>query len=1010
MNRTDNSERWSRIKEIFKAAIAHGPDDRFEYLNEACKGDEDLRKEVEELIISDTDAGDFLETPAVVDFSDDRAGERLVGGQIGQYKLKRIISTGGMGVVYEAEQENPNRTVAVKVMKEHIGSSSAQRRFEYESQILARLNHPGIAQVFDAGAHIVVNNKDPDKIARLPYFVMEYIYDAKQITEYAWKKRLNTRERLALFIQVCDAVQHGHQKGVIHRDLKPGNILVNSDGQVKIIDFGIARATDSDMLLTTQHTHIGELIGTLQYMSPEQCKADPHDLDIRSDVYALGIVLYEMLCEELPYDVRKAAMIEAVRRIIEEPPKRPSSVKRTLQGDVETIILKSLEKERNLRYQSLADFSADLSRYLKGEVIQAKPAHLGTRFWKMTKRNPVLSSSVGLALTFLVTLFMYIVLWSYPQIKAEKDKTVLALKTVQAEKARAISAEKEASIQRNAAVAAQMSAEKEAKKVLAINKFLKDTFYSPAPSKDGFEVKVVDVLDRAARKVGRSFKNQPEIEASLREILGWTYNGLGRYQESEEQHKAADEIYNRILGPEHIDTTDNLVKLASSVMSQKRYEEAESLMRQALDINTQILGEEHGDTLYAKSFLANMFIMRRQYEEAESMLNETLKVQRAVLGENNDVTRFTMNALGRLYMEQARYNEAEAILRIVVKAHSEQLDEDHPTLLGAKNNLALALRNLGEYGKAELMFRDVADIHRRISGEEHPHTVSAQYNLASVLQYLGRYSEAEALLRRVVEIRIKTLGENNVDTLKTRGHLASIIGQSGDLSKAESELREVLRSMQKSIGPKHPTTLSTMGGLASILVAQKKYSEAEAHLKETIELCKNVHGENHPKTVAFSYKLAHMLKTNGEYFTAETIFREILSRHQLIFKKPHPESIRIINSLAATLLLQDKLEECAKMCEKGVAMAQEILPEKHLLNIQLKSNYGACLLYMDQLEKAEKILNSVYKSSSAVWGKRHIKTCYIASRLVELYETLNNQDEIVKWRAVLEDSTQEKEM
>ncbi|MEE2912788.1 MAG: serine/threonine-protein kinase, partial [Planctomycetota bacterium] len=264
------------------------------------------------------------------------ASDPLIGTKIGSCTIKKIIGSGGMGSVYEAMQEQPRRRVALKVMKRGITSRSATRRFEFESQTLARLQHPGVAQVFEAGTH-------DDGSGGVPYFVMEYIPNAKTITEYANDKNLSTKERLALFARVCDAVQHGHLKGIVHRDLKPQNILVDSSGQPKVIDFGVARSTDSDLAVTTLQTDVGQLIGTLQYMSPEQCDADPSDIDVRSDIYALGVILYELLIGRLPYDLQKKAIHEAVRIVREVDPTKLSTVDRLLRGDIETIAMKALE-------------------------------------------------------------------------------------------------------------------------------------------------------------------------------------------------------------------------------------------------------------------------------------------------------------------------------------------------------------------------------------------------------------------------------------------------------------------------------------------------------------------------------------------------------------------------------------------------------------------------------------------------------------------------------------------
>ncbi|MHC4416581.1 MAG: serine/threonine protein kinase [Planctomycetota bacterium] len=323
--------------------------------------------------------------------------------RIGRYQVKRVIGTGGMGTVYEAVQDHPRRAVALKVMLPGIASRSALRRFEYESQILARLRHPNIAQVYEAGTH-------DEGGGPVPYFALEYIPNARSITEYAKTKGLSARQRLKLFARVCDAIHHGHQKGIIHRDLKPGNILVDANGEPKIIDFGVARATDSDLAVTTLQTDVGQLIGTLQYMSPEQVEGDPHTIDGRSDVYSLGMVLFELLSDKLPYNVSGAAVLEAARIIREDPPTRISTVDMKLRGDLETIVLMALDKDRSRRYQSAHELLQDITRYLHDEPIVARRPTiwyiLGSRSRTVVQRHPL---GVSLAIIVLAAVFAEVV-------------------------------------------------------------------------------------------------------------------------------------------------------------------------------------------------------------------------------------------------------------------------------------------------------------------------------------------------------------------------------------------------------------------------------------------------------------------------------------------------------------------------------------------------------------------------------------------------------------------------
>ncbi len=351
----------------------------------------------------------------------------IIGKYIGGFHVKRIIAAGGMGVVYEATQTNPRRTIALKIMKRGITSRSALRRFQHESQILARLRHPGIAAIYQAGIH---KDEIPGygKVEE-PYFAMEYIPNAKSVVEYANAKKLSIRDRIELFAKVCEAIHHGHQKGIIHRDLKPSNILIDSSGHPKVIDFGVARSTDSDMAVTTLQTDVGMLIGTLQYMSPEQCDADPYDLDTRSDVYSLGVILYELLCNQLPYDVSRATVYEAARVIREESPPKPSTINKVLRGDVETILLKSQEKDRKRRYQSAAELAQDIKRYLNNEPIIAHPPSLAYQIRMFARRNrTVFTALAGVSVILILAMVISFVFAIQAEIarNSEQEQRIAA--------------------------------------------------------------------------------------------------------------------------------------------------------------------------------------------------------------------------------------------------------------------------------------------------------------------------------------------------------------------------------------------------------------------------------------------------------------------------------------------------------------------------------------------------------------------------------------------------------
>lgn len=366
-----STQAWERIQEIFDQVVAAPPATRARLLDEACADDAVLRSEVESLLEHDTRAGvTFLSSPIIAlrhehDSAPDWA-QKLLGQKIGRYTVVRLIGRGGMGYVFEAKQDQPARTVALKVLQPGVSAPSALARFRLEPEVLGRLQHPNIAQVYEAGVH-------EGEQGVVPFFAMEFIRDAEPLIRFADAHELTTRQRLELFTKVCDAVHHGHQKGIIHRDLKPANVLVRHDGEPKVIDFGVARASDSDIVMTTQHTHIGDLIGTVHYMSPEQCEGDSGAIDIRSDVYSLGVVLYELLTSAAPYDTLGTTLYSAIRAIREQSPRKPSQRDRHLRGDIDAILLKTLEKDPARRYASAAALAEDLRRHLTQQPIQARP-------------------------------------------------------------------------------------------------------------------------------------------------------------------------------------------------------------------------------------------------------------------------------------------------------------------------------------------------------------------------------------------------------------------------------------------------------------------------------------------------------------------------------------------------------------------------------------------------------------------------------------------------------------
>jgi non-specific serine/threonine protein kinase/serine/threonine-protein kinase len=689
-----------------------------------------------------------------------------IPARIGEYAIRRVIASGGMGVVYEAMQENPRRPVALKVMKRGLASRSALRRFEFESQILGRLRHPSIAQVYEAGVHTDGPDAALDPHAResLPYFVMEYIPAARTLTQYAYAYRLSTRDRLDLFARVCDGVHHGHQKGVIHRDLKPANILVDSSGVPKIIDFGVARTTDSDLVVTTLQTDVGQLIGTLQYMSPEQVEADPNDLDVRSDVYSLGVVLYELLTGVVPYNVMNRTVVEAGRLIREQAPKRLSTVDHTLRGDVETITLKAMQKDREARYQSALELAQDIRRYLSNEPISARPPSLLYQIRVFARRNTAAFTAIVAIVLVSIAAAVVSGLFARQALHARDDAN-------------------EALAAKNAAL---VRVQQEADANKAAGDFMRDVLALASPQRAmGKQYTVREALDIAAANVTAGTTGQPLAEAGARVAIGATYRALGLYQQAHEHLSKALEIRRRERGPEHQETLAVITELAAVIG----------------DLNRS--------------------------PEAIDMMSANLATQQRVLGPLNVDTLRTTNALAWLRFGSGELEEAERLFRISLDGFRRALGPESPPTIKAKTNIAMALASQGKVDLAQPLAREAADEHERLLGRKNPDTMYARNICAWTLMAGQRAAEAEPIWREVVTDATEVMGADHPYRLYWLNSLAWCVLEQGKFDQAEPMFAETSAKREVVLAEGHPDTFSAFLGYVKALAALKRFEQAE---------------------------------------------------------------------------------------------------------------------------------------------------------------------------------------
>jgi eukaryotic-like serine/threonine-protein kinase len=703
-----------RMRDLFEAVCDMPAAERSAYLDRACAGDAALRAELDSLLASDAVADDaFSEQrmshiPAML-------GHAALPERIGRYRIVRLIGAGGMGDVYEAEQDSPRRSVALKVIRGGSVSRGMLRRFTHESQVLGRLQHPGIAQIYEAGT------VEDERGGSLPFFAMEFIRGVP-ITQFAKDRGLGTRERLDLIAKICDAVSHAHQKGVIHRDLKPGNILVDETGQPKVLDFGIARATESDLRATTLQTDVGQLIGTIPYMSPEQVSGDPSELDTRSDVYALGVLAYELLAGRLPHDLARRMIHEAARVIREEEPTRLSSINRALRGDVETIITKALEKDKTRRYQSAESLASDLRRYLKDEPIAARPASSWYQTTKFARRNKGLVTGLVVAFALLVAGLIG-TLYGLRQAVAARDDA--------AQQAR--------------------QAQKEAEISLAVAESLRNVFYLPTPNiAQGKEPSLREAIDQTAESLDDGFKGPPEAEAIIRNVLGIVYRNYAEYDKSRDELERALAIRREALAPDHLDIADSLHNLALLLSVSGHGEESLPLFAEALEIQRRVLGPD--DTKVARSLynLARATMRQKKFDEALALMNESLDLHRRVMADNKEIIGMHVSTMASILRYKGDFTGAEARAIEAVEIMRDSSGPDSLSCGVAQLELGMIRLAAGNLPGADEASADALRIIELVFANkpEHPTAVTARDERAKVLRAMGRDADADALLAR----------------------------------------------------------------------------------------------------------------------------------------------------------------------------------------------------------------------------------------------------------------------
>jgi len=973
-----NEQPSNREDRIVEAALELPPAQRAAYLDQACGPDARLRQLVEALLRAHrhADAAREPTTPPVPapgpTITVQLPPTETAGEAIGRYKLLERIGEGGMGSVWMAEQTEPvRRKVALKLIKPGMDSATVLARFEAERQALALMDHPNIAKVLDAGATATGR----------PYFVMELVKGIP-ITKFCDGQRLSIRERLDLFLPVCQAIQHAHQKGIIHRDVKPSNVLVALyDGVAvpKVIDFGLAKAMGQQLTERTLFTSLWAVIGTLEYMSPEQAQVNQLDIDTRTDIYSLGVLLYELLTGTTPLTketLRQEALDAVLRLIREKEAPRPStrlsetreqlatiSVQRRLEpaqlvrqvrGDLDWIVMKALEKDRNRRYETANGLAMDLQRHLSEEPVAARPPSTGYRFAKLVRRNKgafAATAAVGL------TLVLGVVVSMWQAVRADKARRAEA-----GQRALAEASEKKAIAQKQIAE--------------AVGNFLQQDLLRQADVAfqehtirhlDGeFEAKenptIKELLDRAASKltpegIEKRFPGQPEVQASILKTVGDTYTAIGQYDKAVEFLARASHLWHAGAEPDGKEYLAALQSLALAYHKSGNLPKAIKYLEQLRDVFAGSGEADQTTRFVVLNDLAVSYGEAARYQEAAELLEGMRDAFPKHFGDDHQLTLRFWNNLAFAHMNLGKVSQAIERWEHVRDKQAETLGADHPHSLETANNLAMAYLRTGKLDQAIELFERVHKAQVKLPGPDHPHTLITLNNLARAYSRSGQFRKAIELFEIVREASAKKIGPDHPQTLICVEGLAEAYKNAGELTKAISLFEEARDGFIRKAGPEDPLTLLTLNDLAGAYYAANRLSEAAQQFAQVRRIEVEKFGANHPDTLTTTFNLGATYKSAGDLKQALPLLQEAaegIEKHR--FQHQHAQGI--VSTLTECLDDLKQFDEAESWSRKWLEVAKEQNGADSTAYAGALASFGTSLLKRQKWVDAESVIRS----------------------------------------------------
>lgn len=834
-------DRWDHVQSLFELALNRPPDERASFLETACDGDPALLDEVRSLLAADADAHPLFDSLAVdaIALPADLLPDGILpseGERVGPYRVVEPLGRGGMGAVLLAERADGQfeQRVALKLIRGGAASEQIVRRFQSERQILARLQHPHIARLLDGGL------TDDGR----PYFAMEYV-DGVPLDEYCDTNDCTVEERIRLVVTVCDAVQYAHRRPLVHRDLKPSNILVTDEGVVKLLDFGIAKVlSDDGAPAAGTLTQTGHAVMTPAYAAPEQLRRGP--VTTATDVYALGVVLYELLAGRRPHDLSGCTPAEIERTVCEQPPDPPSAVapperRRALRGDLDVIVMKALRTEPERRYASADQLADDLERYRKGRPVAARPDTAGYRARTFVRRHRRgVTAAIGVITLIAALMGFYTV-----QLAQERDRA-----------------------QVEAATAAQ------------VVDFLQDVFESSDPTQAmGDTVPVATVLERGVRRIDTELETQPAVQARLLDVIGEVYLNLGRFDEAQPLLERSLDVRREMFGERHADVAQSMDHLALLHERRGEYEEAERLNRTALSLRRALYGTEHPDVAESLNRLAGLLMHKGAFAAAEPLYRESLATRQRLLGDDHSEVAISRSDLALLLNRRGQFEEAETLARRALAVHRRNYDaKPHPNVAATLSVLGTILENREHYDDAEAVYREALATSRALHGDApHPQIAADLDNLASLLRIQGRPAAAEPLLREAHALDRRLHGDEHQNVASSLHSLALLLDDMGRPAEAAEHFRETLRILRAAVGAEHPYVAVTLNNFGMLHVRQENYDAAEPLLRRSLTLRRSLYEDRHPSVTMGLHNMGLVLHHLGRHGDTEPLLREAMA-------------------------------------------------------------------------------------------------------------------------------------